>query len=348
MTEAAEILVQQDDLTAWDGLVAAAPYGHVLQSWAWGELKAHFGWRTQRLAAGSAGAQVLYRSLPAGLGTIAYVPRGPFADLNDAPVLGVLLDEIQPLARQQRAICLKIEPNLEDDDALAEQLQALGFRPSPQTVQPRRTLLVSLDAEPEALLKRMKQKTRYNVRLAGRRGVTVRQGNEGDLAAFYQLMEITAQRDGFSIHNEAYYRMAHQLFVPSGQGCLLLAEYKDQLLAGLVVFALGDTACYMYGASANEGRELMPTYLLQWEAMLWAREQGCRFYDLWGVPDEDGATLEAHFTERSDGLWGVYRFKRGFGGRLVRTVGAWDLVYAPLRYRLYTLAVNWLSRRQRG
>jgi lipid II:glycine glycyltransferase (peptidoglycan interpeptide bridge formation enzyme) len=348
MTSTVQVFGQQGDLATWDGLVAAAPDGHVLQSWAWGELKAHFGWRTQRLAVGSAGAQVLYRSLPAGLGTIAYVPRGPFAGLSDLPALGLLLDQIRPLARQQRAICLKIEPNLEDDDALAERLQALRFLPSPQTVQPRRTILVSLDAEPEALLKRMKQKTRYNVRLAGRRGVTVRHGHEEDLPAFYRLMETTAQRDGFGIHSEAYYTLAHRLFVPSGQGCLLLAEDKGQLLAGLVAFALGDTACYMYGASANKGRKLMPTYLLQWEAMLWAREQGCRFYDLWGVPDEDGATLEAQFTERSDGLWGVYRFKRGFGGRLVRTAGAWDLVYAPLRYRLYTLAVDWLNRRQSG
>jgi lipid II:glycine glycyltransferase (peptidoglycan interpeptide bridge formation enzyme) len=348
MTSAAKVFADRGDSNAWDGLVAAAPHGHVLQSWAWGELKAGFGWRTQRVAVGSAGAQVLYRPLPAGLGTIAYVPRGPFADLSDLPALGVLLDQIRPLARQQRAICLKIEPNLEDDNALVERLQSLGFRPSPQTIQPRRTILVNLDAEPEALLKRMKQKTRYNIRLAGRRGVMVRQGNEADLAAFYRLMETTAQRDGFGIHSEAYYRTAHQLVVPSGHGCLLLAEHESQLLAGLVVFALGDTACYMYGASANEGRKLMPTYLLQWEAMLWAKERGHRFYDLWGVPDEDGATLEAQFTERSDGLWGVYRFKRGFGGQLVRTAGAWDLVYAPLRYRLYTLAVDWLNRRQSG
>ena len=107
----------------------------------------------------------------------------------------------------------------------------------------------------------------------------------------------------------------------------------------MAAFALGDVACYMYGASSDKHRNLMPTYLLQWEAMLWAKEQGYRTYDLWGVPDEDEATLEAEFTQRNDGLWGVYRFKRGFGGRLVRTIGAWDLVYAPLRYRLYTAAL---------
>ena len=224
----------------------------------------------------------------------------------------------------------------------------MGFEASPQSIQPRRTILVDLQDDADALLKRMKQKTRYNIRLAGRKGVTVRAGGEADLPEFYDLMETTAERDGFGIHSRAYYDTGHRLFVPQGRGCLLLAEHEGRLLAGLVVLAMGDTACYMYGASSSEGRNLMPTYLLQWESMLWAKEQGCLTYDLWGVPDEDEDTLEAEFTERSDGLWGVYRFKRGFGGRLVRTVGAWDLVYAPLRYRSYNMALGWLNRRQAG
>ena len=338
--------------SAWDGQMAAAG-GHVLQSWAWGELKARFGWRVHRLAAAGALAQVLFRPLPGGLGTIAYVPKGPVLDYSDAASLKALLDAIRPVARQERAICLKIEPDQEDDPALVGRLRALGFRPSPQEIQPRRTILVDLASDPEDLLLRMKQKTRYNIRLSARKGVAVRAGSEADLASFYQLMQATARRDGFGIHTEAYYRAAHQLFVPSGQGRLLLAEYKGQLLAGLVVLGMGgggrcDTACYMYGASSDEHRNLMPTYLLQWEAMLWAKEQGCRSYDLWGVPDEEETTLEGEFTQRSDGLWGVYRFKRGFGGRLVRTAGAWDLVYAPLRYRLYSTAVAWLGGRQAG
>jgi lipid II:glycine glycyltransferase (peptidoglycan interpeptide bridge formation enzyme) len=336
------------DQAAWDVRVAAVPGGHLLQSWAWGALKAAFGWHAQRVAVGSACAQVLYRRLPAGLGTIAYVPRGPAADFGDEAALRALLKAIRPLARQQRALCLKIEPNREDDPELAGRLQALGFRPSPQGIQPRRTIVVDLDAGPEALLERMKQKTRYNVRLAARKGVAVRPGGEADLPAFYRLMERTAVRDRFGIHSQAYYGMAHRLFVPVGRGRLLLAEHEGQLLAGLVAFAFGDTACYMYGASADEKRNLMPAYLLQWEAIRWAKERGCRAYDLWGVPDEEEETLEAGFEQRNDGLWGVYRFKRGFGGRLVRTVGAWDLVYAPLRYRLYTLAVRWLQRGQAG
>lgn len=334
------------DQATWDPWIAAAPTGHVLQSWAWGELKARFGWRVERVAVGAAYAQVLFRPLPLGLGSIAYTPRGPAADLGDDADMAALLAAIRPLARRQRALCLKIEPNLEDSPDLAARLRTFGFRPSPQSVQPRRTLLVDLEPEPDEILARMKSKTRYNIRLAGRKGVTVRAGDETDLPAFHRLMQRTSQRDDFGIHRQVYYETVHRLFVPRGQARLLLAEYAGQLLAGLVVFAFGDTAAYMYGASSDEHRNRMPAYLLQWEAMRWAREQGCRTYDLWGVPDEDEETLEAEFTQRSDGLWGVYRFKRGFGGRLVRTIGAWDLVYAPLRYRLYTLALLWLKRGQ--
>ncbi|MGD9047768.1 MAG: peptidoglycan bridge formation glycyltransferase FemA/FemB family protein, partial [Anaerolineae bacterium] len=205
MTLALKLFERPDQQVAWDRLVAAAPNGHLLQSWAWGELKAGFGWRVQRLAVGDASAQVLYRRLPGGLGTIAYVPKGPLVDYDALPSFRALLEAIRPLARQQGAIVLKIEPDEEDSPPLAEKLRSLGFQPSPQAVQPRRTILVDLDAEPDELLRRMKQKTRYNVRLAGRKGVTIRPGDEDDLPAFYRLMEATAQRDGFGIHTQAYY-----------------------------------------------------------------------------------------------------------------------------------------------
>jgi lipid II:glycine glycyltransferase (peptidoglycan interpeptide bridge formation enzyme) len=132
--------------------------------------------------------------------------------------------------------------------------------------------------------------------------------------------------------------MAYDLFSAEGNIALLMASYGGRDLAGLMVFAFGQTATYLYGASSDEERNRMPTYLLQWEAMRWARARGCTVYDLWGVPDADQETLEAQFTQRSGGLWGVYRFKRGFGGRLARAVGPWDRVYNPLLYALYKLA----------
>jgi peptidoglycan pentaglycine glycine transferase (the first glycine) len=182
-------------------------------------------------------------------------------------------------------------------------------------------------------LARMKQKTRYNIKLALKKGVVVHPSDSLD--TFYRLMQTTAGREQFGVHTLAYYRQAYELFFLRGECELLVAEYQNQPLAALIVFAHGPRAYYFYGASASDHRDRMPTYLLQWEAMRWARSRGCSEYDLWGVPDKDEEILEKEFTARQDGLWGVYRFKRGFGGELRRSIGPWDRVYHPPLYRLY-------------
>jgi lipid II:glycine glycyltransferase (peptidoglycan interpeptide bridge formation enzyme) len=179
----------------------------------------------------------------------------------------------------------------------------------------------------------MKQKTRYNIRLALRKGVIVQPS--ADLDLFYRLLDATGQRDQFGIHSVVYYRRAYELFHPRGEGELLLAQFEGEVLAALMAFAHGERAWYFYGASAGQRRDLMPTYLIQWEAMRWARARGCTEYDLWGVPDVDQQVLESQFTARADGLWGVYRFKRGFGGQLHRAAGPWDRVYRDSFYKVY-------------
>ena len=141
-------------------------------------------------------------------------------------------------------------------------------------------------------------------------------------------------RTFFGVHSLDYYQAAYTLFSPN-HCALLIAEFAKEPLAALMAFSQGQAAYYFYGASANEGRQLMPTYLLQWEAIRWAKSQGCTHYDLWGIPDADPATLEAQFEQRHDGLWGVYRFKRGFGGQWVQSIGAYDYVYNPLLYQFY-------------
>jgi lipid II:glycine glycyltransferase (peptidoglycan interpeptide bridge formation enzyme) len=193
--------------------------------------------------------------------------------------------------------------------------------------------MVDLRGNDEQILNRMKQKTRYNIRLALKKGVVVRASS--DMETFQRLMQVTGERDTFAVHSIEYYRQAYELFTPRGECQLLIAEYQGEPLAALLVFAHGRRAWYLYGASGNERRDFMPTYLLQWEAMRWARSLGCEMYDLWGVPDEDYETLETNFSQRSDGLWGVYRFKRGFGGSLLRAAGPWDRVYRPVLYAFY-------------
>ena len=326
--------------SAWDAFVAAHPDGHLLQSWAWGELKGRFGWRPLRLAVSEGGrlvatAQVLLRRLP--YRCLAYVPRGPVFDRGSEEVGRLLLQSLRRLARRSGAIALKVEPPWLDSPEAAAWWLRQGFRPSAQTVQPRRTIVIDLGPEEEEILGQMKSKWRYNVRLAGRKGVSVRQGTVEDLAAFYALMRETGERDGFAVHTPDYYRAALELFAEQGRAALFLAEHGGQVLAGLVAFAFGAQAIYMYGASGERERQRMPNHLLQWEAMRWARARGCQVYDLWGIPDVDP-------TSPSAALAGVERFKAGFGGVARRYVGAFDYVYSPLAYR----AFNWMWGRRRA
>jgi peptidoglycan pentaglycine glycine transferase (the first glycine) len=329
----------------WDRFVTNHPNGHVLQTAPWGALKSQFGWSAGQVGLTRegklvAGAQVLIRRLPAGLGRLAYVPKGPLVDWEDEAQVKALLEALDRAARAQGAIALTIEPDLPDEGMLRERLHALGFSPSPLgSVQPRRTIVVDISPDENTILKAMKQKTRYNVRLAERKGVTVREATESDLPAFHALMATTGERDEFGVHVPAYYDAMYHLFAPRGRGQLLLAEVDGEPVAGVLILALPPRSWYLHGASGDAHREKMPTYLLQWEAIRWAKSLGCTTYDLYGVPDEDEEVLEAQFTQRNDGLWGVYRFKRGFGGTLVRSVGTWDQVYAPLRYRLYRMAL---------
>ena len=321
-------------VASWEDFVRAHPQGHILQTEAWGRLKSAYGWRAETVRAGEAGALLLFRRYR-GL-SLAYVPRGPVVDWNDRQLLAALVAKIDLTCRAKGAFCLKLEPDLPDNADSAQTLGALGFRPSPQTVQPRRTLIVDLLGSEAEILGRMKPKTRYNIGLAGKKGIQARpaQGAQ-DVERFSELMRVTSARDGFGAHAPNYYRQAYELFQPSGHCELILAEYEGQALAGVMVFAHGLGAWYFYGASSDHERNRMAPYLAQWEAMRWARARGAATYDLWGVPDEDAATLEAGFETRTDGLWGVYRFKRGFGGRLARSAGAWDRVYNPLLYAAY-------------
>jgi lipid II:glycine glycyltransferase (peptidoglycan interpeptide bridge formation enzyme) len=321
----------------WDK-VLAAQRGHLLQSWAWGELKSHFGWTAERVQVAGAAAQILFRRLPLGQ-TIAYIPKGPVVDWSNSEQCRALFAAIRAVAQKRRAIFLKIEPDVlcQPDNSRANAaacvLSQHGFTCA-DTIQPQSSILVDIRGDDETILSAMKQKTRYNIRLAERKGVTIRQGNKTDLSIFYDLSRQTAARDGFGIHSRAYYQTAYRLFAP--QRCvLLLAEFAGEPLAGLMAFCFGQMAYYFYGASANAHRNLMATYLIQWAAIQWAKNQGCATYDLWGIPAVNVDALEAEFSNRNDGLWGVYRFKRGFGGQVVKSIGAYDYIYHRPLYRLY-------------
>jgi peptidoglycan pentaglycine glycine transferase (the first glycine) len=326
----------------WDEILLGLPEPHLLQSWAWGELKAHYGWRAERWIWRDerdqtiGAAQVLFRSIRGGL-TIAYVPRGPIVDWNQPGLWQAILADLQEHSAEQGAFFLKIDPGImipcPPDDPRVEltppvkTLLETGWLLSDEQVQFRNTLVLDLTQDEEALLAGMRQKTRYNVRLAGRRSVTVREGTTEDIGMLYHMYAETSVRDGFVIRPEAYYQDAWGLFMARGQAAPLIAEVESEAVAALIVYRFGNTAYYLYGMSREAHREKMPTYLLQWEAIRWAKAKGCTTYDFWGAP---------HDIEEGDPMYGVYRFKLGFGAELVRTPGAWDYPLHPFTYHLYT------------
>lgn len=338
----------------WESFLANVADVHILQTKGWGELKRSFGWDVERVALpvggiNIAGAQILFRRLPLGL-SLAYIARGPVGppDLSpNYPLWPELICEIDAICLKRRAIFLKIEPDFwepltaeQSANQVIPQDPPPGFLSSQHAIQPARTLLVDISGDEQQVLARMKQKTRYNIRLAQKKGIVVKPST--DIAAFHRLMQSTGRRDAFGVHSLNYYQQAYDLFQPQNACQLFVAEYQGEPLAAVMVFAQGKRAWYFYGASSDEHRDLMPSYLVQWEAMRWARARGCELYDLWGVPDADEKTLEDGFLQNETGLWGVYRFKRGFGGVLRRTQGPWDRVYRPVFYSAYRW---WIKRR---
>ena len=319
-------------LSDWNRFLTSSPNAHLLQTGEWGELKAAFGWKPVRVVHGEAGGQMLFRTLPLGF-TVGYLPKLAIS-VQQSAVSQEFWREIDLVCKQNRAVFLKLEPDLWQD-AATNQLRIPNhqFQISPHNIQPPRTIIVDIQGSEEEILTRMKQKTRYNIRLAEKKSVTVRAWD--DIESFHKMMLVTGGRDGFGVHSREYYQRAYELLRPKQMGELLLAEYQGKSLAALFVARNGNRAYYLYGASTHDERNRMPTYLLQWEAMKWSKAHGCEEYDLWGVPDEEEAVLETNFESRHDGLWGVYRFKRGFGGELKRAVQAMDRVYNPLLYWAY-------------
>lgn len=307
----------------WGNFLAAHPDYHVLQSPEWGKLKSGFGWKTERIVHDTAGAQILFKRLPLGF-SIGYIAKGPIGRPTDD-----FWREVRLAALAYRAIFLKVEPDL----SLDSQIQ--GNVVPASSIQPRRTILIDLQGSEDTWLARMKQKTRYNIRLAEKKGVVIRETT--DIDEFYSLMKETGARDGFGVHSKDYYCQAYELFKPTGNTAILTAYYADTPLAALMLFSQGNRCWYFYGASTERERNRMPAYLLQFEAMRWAKAKGCSEYDLWGIPDADEAELESNFESRSDGLWGVYRFKRGFGGHIHRYEPAVDLVLNQMLYKLYLI-----------
>lgn len=309
--------------------------GHLLQSWQWGEFKSRHGWQPARVSVqgpdGEGYAQVLFRQR--GPVSIGYVPRGPVMTGVPDKVWPLLRAEIDRAAKRHRAISVIIEPDAHL--GLTGTYGAAGVVPGPAHLQPERTVKMPLDDD-EAMLKRMHSKTRYSVRLAMRRGVEIDRKDPRDRSAldqFYALMRDTADRNEFAIHSYEYYADFMDVF--GDHALFMFASWEGKLSSVIMAAAFGDEGAYMYGASSSEHRGHGASFLLQFEAMKWARERGCKAYDLWGIPKRDPESLRGEDNAslagtKGDDWRGIYRFKTGFGGDIVSYPGTLERRYVPV------------------
>jgi peptidoglycan pentaglycine glycine transferase (the first glycine) len=343
--------------TEWNALISQLHRAHFLQTWEWAQVKEKYGWQPLPFvwkdesghvlaAAMILKRQILNRGFAARV-AILYAPKGPLLDWNNEALRNRLLSDLESFAKKQGAIFFKMDPdvvlgrgvpesesNILDvtGQTVVSELVRRGWRYSSEQIQFKNTVLVDLSATEDEMLARMKQKTRYNARLAEKKGVTLRVGTLDDLPMLYKMYAETSVRDDFVIRDENYYKLVWTTFmksIGSGQPSAvpLIAEVDGEPVAAIFLFMFAGRAYYVYGMSRDAHREKMPTYLLQWQAMKYAKSAGCTVYDLWGAPDE--------FNE-SDSMWGVYRFKEGLGGEVVRTLGAWDHAPNKILYKLYT------------
>ena len=328
----------------WDAFVENTFGGHLMQTCAWGDFKAAEGWMVHRLGVEqngrlAAGAQVLFKALPLAGVSLAYIPKGPALDFHNRALAEQLLTAIHQLSRQKRAIFLKIEPNILHNAQSHRWLQNAGFRPGNIVNHPRATLLVDLSGGQEAVLRRMRKKTRKLIRRARREGVEITKGQAQDLSDFYRLYKFTAAKKGFAAHRQQFFENAWQAFAPTGRAALLLARYQQQIVAAKMIFTFGDRSMHFWGGTSDLGRQKFASYLIQWAAIQRAIERGCRYADLWGIPDEIGEMIangEEIPKNRQGDLWGVYNFKRGFGADIEYYLGAYDYVYIRFPYWLIT------------
>lgn len=322
------------DRARFNAAVASSPRSDVMQSYEWGEIKARTGWDALRLMVidndGSVRATCsILRITPIkGVPPLLYAPRGPVWDYDDDEALTALMDAIR--ARAGKAFLFKCDPPVERDSAAAKALARAGMRSVAGGafggVQPVAIMMLDLSPGAAKVFEGFKSKWRYNVRLAEKKGVAVREGTREDIGAFHALYAQTALRDGFTSRARTYFETLWDTLIPAGALKMFVAEYSGRAVAAILCTMMGERVIYNYGASSNEDRNVMPNHLIQWHAIQWAAEAGYRIYDFRGVsPMREGEATASHIA-------GLNRFKQGFGGQYVEYAGEFD---APLRAGWY-------------
>ena len=341
------------DKEQWNTFLLSQPRGHLLQTYEWGELNKYLGGTIYRLGALDDGRMVgamlltvapvpLPRKIPGVTLNWLYSVRGPTVESPDSPALAVLISYAHTLAKREHAVVLRVEPNIADDDpnehAWLAAYHRLGFRTNPIAVHGRRSWVLDIRPPAEKLLADLKMTWRQNVRSAERKGVTIREAtSDADFDAYYELLKVTSERDDFFIHNKDYHKEIYRLFASKGDAVLYLAEHEGEAIAAKMLLRFGDWCWDMFGASSNQKRNLKPTYLLQYRCFLWAKSKGCSYFDFRTIPE---------ILEPGEEMWGVYEYKKGFGGFSRLNMPTQDYVYQPLIYTAWRKLVE-MRRAQR-
>jgi len=334
-------VLNDNDRENWDNFVMSQPGSQILQSWEWGTFKARGSWRHFVMAIEDGGqikggVSILSRKLPILGRSIFYAPRGPVIPFSDPKMLDALIDGICVEAAKMNAIALKIDPEIDDNNAkVIEMLKAKGFIKKKKQVQPRSTYLLDLTRSLDDILMSFDEKTRYNIRLSEKKKVKVHEDStENGIDIFYKLYRETCKRDAFLIHPITYYTRLKKELIDKGMANVFLATLNDLPIAALFAFTFGERVWYMYGASANSYRNVMPNHAVHWHLIKWAKEKGKKIYDLWGIPVNP---KEGH------PLFGVWRFKKGFNGQLKNWIGVYDLPFDKLSYVLFDKGVEYFQ-----
>ncbi len=337
----------ESDRSRFNAFVAEFESGDLLQSYEWGDLKAKSGWKPIRAMAECDGhivaaASILKRNIPRTGRSILYASRGPVLDTTDGALVKAFTEGLTSIARKHRSILLKIDPPVPVEDEISRaNIIAAGFQPIAAAgfggTQPKCVMQLDLDKSEEELMRSFKEKWRYNIRLADRKGVRIREEcSREDLRVFYELLKETCERDGFLVRGYKYFEDMWDILAPSGYMKLAIAFFEDRPLSAVLIYKFGNKAWYTYGASSNQDRNVMPNHLIQWRMIRQALADGCKWYDFRGVSPKTGDG-DAH-------LEGLNRFKEGFNPRFVEYIGEFDLVLSPSWYWAWNVARPRLQR----
>lgn len=321
------------DMYKYEEFIRSHPKGHFMQSVKWAKVKSN--WSNEIITVEDADGNIkgslslLIRKVPLINRTMMYSPRGPVCDIHDTGTLKALIEKAKAVARAYKSYVLKIDPDVEKDDKeFTSIISSLGFKIKSKSkdfegIQPRFVFRLDIRNKPEEdLLMSFNQKVRYNIRLAARKGVEIRIGSKKDIPEFHKIMIETGIRDRFVVRSPSYFEKMLNCLGPENIR-LYLAYYQGKMIAGTIAIVYGNKCWYLYGASSNEYRNVMPNYLLQWEMIKWAIESGCDIYDFRGVSGD---------IDESNPLYGLYRFKKGFGGKFTEFIGELDYIFNPFIY----------------